>query len=142
MATGKLAKGFTLEVETAAGSGVFQKLFGLTGFSKPNAKIDEVETTDMDDAAKRFIAGLADYGSMDFPINWEPNSATDVFIEAWKADALTGDGNRATRLTYRGGATDTIDTFVSSYDAKADSPGAVMKGTLSLRCSGAPTRAP
>lgn len=134
-----LAYGSTLEVETAAGSAVYTTIAEIKSVSKPNASVDEVEVTHMTSPsrAKEFKAGLTDYGEIAFDINWVPSSATDVFIETWRA----GGENRSVRVTY--GSTvykDTFSAFVKGYEAGASSPGEAMTGTLTLRVAGAVTR--
>lgn len=134
-----IAYGSTLEVEDEAGSGVFVKIAKITSIAKPNAAVDEVETTHMESPgrAKEFEAGLTDYGEVAYDIRWEASSATDLFIEAWRASGET----RSVRATYGlGGPNDTFPAFVKGYEAGAGSPGDVFNGTLTLRCAGLPVR--
>ncbi|HET6972338.1 MAG TPA: phage tail tube protein [Phenylobacterium sp.] len=142
MATGKLPKGFFLEIENSLGSGfgpgLSTRLAGLTSFSKPTIKVPDVDVTDLDDDATTTIPGLPDFGNMDYDINWMPNSPSDIFIEAM----LAGFEVRGARLNYPGGVTDTINVYVSSYDASASGPNQAMKGKVSFRCTGSKTRAP
>jgi predicted secreted protein len=135
----KIAYGSKLEVENAAGSGVFVQVAEIKSVSKPNASVDEVEVTHMESPgrAKEFIAGLTDYGTIEFDLNFVPNSAADTFIEAWRASGET----RSTRVTY--GATavkDTFPSFVQGYEGGASAPGEAMTGTLTLRVAGAVVR--
>lgn len=134
-----LAYGSTLEVETTAGSNTFTAIANITSVTKPNASVDEVETTTMEspNRAKQFEPGLTDYGSISYDINWNPSDATDVFIEAWRASGEV----RAVRVTYgETTAEDTFPAFVSGYEAGASAPGEVLKGTLTLRVAGAVVR--
>lgn len=134
-----IAYGSTLEVENAAGSGVFVKIAKIKSVTKPNPSTDEVETTHMESPgrAKEFEAGLSDYGTIDYDLNWEPGGTTDTFIEAWRASGET----RATRVKYGNTAVrDTFPAFVQSYEAGASAPGELLTGTLTLRVAGLPVR--
>jgi hypothetical protein len=134
----KIAYGSSLQVETSAGSGVFQTIAEIRSVNKPNAQVDEVEVTHMASpgTAKEFVAGLTDFGTVDFDINWIPSNATDLFIEAWRAAAET----RSVKVIYNGGAVDTFPAFVKDYSAGASSPGAAFQGKLTLRVAGAVVR--
>lgn len=134
-----IAYGSTLEVETAPGSGIFTTIAEIKSVSKPNPSVDEAEVTHMTSPgrAKEFIAGLADYGEIEFDINWVPSSSTDIFIEAWRSSGL----NRSVRVTYgQTTAKDTFLAFVKGYEAGASAPGEVLSGTLTLRVAGLPVR--
>jgi hypothetical protein len=134
----KIAYGTTLQVETAAGTGVYTALAEIRSVNKPNASVDDVEVTHMTSPglAKEFIAGLTDYGTLDLDLNWIPSSATDLFIEAWRADGST----RSVKITYPGSAVDTFPAFVKGYEAGASSPGDALQGKLTLRVAGAVVR--
>lgn len=134
----KLGSKSTIEVEDAPGSGVFVKLLGVKAVPGPEISFDETEVTDMDSDAKEFIATLRDFGEIEIPGNWAPNSATDLFLLDWAANNL----NRATRLSWPGGVSDTLETFIKNYKYGAEDPNAAMPFTLTLRCSGAAERAP
>jgi predicted secreted protein len=128
----------TLEVEDGT-PGTFTKIAEIKSVSKPNPSVDEVEVTHMEspDRAKEYIAGLSDYSTIDFDLNWVPDSATDLFIEAWRASGET----RQVKVTYGAtGATDTFPAFVQGYEAGASSPGEALAGTLTLRIAGAVVR--
>src|SRR5918992_3456345 len=134
-----IAYGSTLEVEDDADSGVFVAIAEIKSVYKPNAAVDEVEVTHMTSPsrAKEFLAGLTDYGEIAFDINWVPDSATDTFIEAWRASGET----RSTRVAYAStGAVDTFPSFVKGYEAGASAPGEPLAGTLTLRVAGAVIR--
>ena len=136
--TAKIAYGSTLQVETAAGTAVYAFIAEIKSVSKPSASVDEVEVTHMTSPglAKEFIAGLTDYGTIDFDINWIPSNATDLFLEAWRSDGI----NRTVKITYPGGAVDSFLAFLKSYGASASSPGDALAGKLTLRVAGAVTR--
>lgn len=134
----KIAYGSTLEVETSPGSGTYTTIAEIKSVSKPNASVDDVEVTHMTspNLAKEFIAGLTDYGDIQFDINWIPGSATDTFLEAWRASGL----NRSTRITYPGSIKDTFPAYMKGYEAGAAGPGDVLAGTLTLKVAGAVVR--
>lgn len=134
----KIAYGSKLEVETAPGSLVYTEIAEIKSVSKPNASVDDVDVTHMSSPglAKEFIPGLTDFGEISFDVNWVPGSATDQFLEAWRASGLT----RSARVTYPGNVKDTFPAYIKGYEAGASSPGDVLAGTLSLKVAGLPVR--
>jgi hypothetical protein len=136
--TAKIASGTTLQVENAAGTGIYTTIAEIRSVNKPSASVDEVEVTHMTSPglAKEFIAGLTDYGEVEFDINWIPSNATDLFLEAWRSDGI----NRSVKITYPGPAVDTFQAFLKGYEAGASSPGDALQGKLTLRVAGAVTR--
>jgi hypothetical protein len=134
----KIAYGSKLEVETAPGSGSFTEIAEIKSVSKPNASVEDVDVTHMSSPglAKEFIPGLTDFGEISFDVNWVPGSATDQFLEAWRASGLT----RAARVTYPGNVKDTFPAYIKGYEAGASAPGDVLAGSLSLKVAGLPVR--
>ncbi len=133
------AYGAIFAVETALNSGSFTDLVDTTEITAPNASVDEVEVTHMQspNRVKEFIAGLADYGSVTEKGNHVPQSATDIFLLAWRADG----GRRNCRITYTGGHTQTFLAFVKNYSVDTANPSAALKRTLVVRVAGAVTDA-
>lgn len=130
--------GTIIEVENAAGSGVFVELGEVTSITPPNDAVDQIEVTHMQspNRTKEFIAGLSDPGEMSVEINHIPGSDTDEFVIAWR----TSGEKRSTRIVYpNSGPTDTFPTFVLGYSptlAVADK----LSATLNLKVAGAVVR--
>lgn len=125
----------TFGVETAAGSGVFTTLAEVTNITAPNAQVDQVDVTHLTspNRAKEFKAGLADYGDMTVKLNHIPQSATDIFILAWR----TAGDTRSCKITYPNGHTQTFPGFVKGYQIEDFEASAALKSTLSVRVAGA-----
>lgn len=134
-----IAYGSYLEVENAAGSGVFVRVAKLTSLAKPNASTDEVDVTHMESPgrAKQFEPGMTDFGEIAYGIIWDASSATDLLIEAFRASGEV----RACRAGYgQTGKFDTYQGFPKGYEAAASSPGEPFKGTLTMRVASLPVR--
>ena len=129
--------GTFIEVETAAGSGVFFELGEVTGITPPNASIDQIEVTHMRSPlrTKEYVSGLGDPGEMSVDLNYVVGGATDDFILAWRADGST----RATRIRHPSADIDTFPSFITSYAPHI--PVADKKSaTLGLKVAGAVIR--
>lgn len=122
-----------LEVETAAGSGVYFELGEVTEIPEPNEQVDQQEATHMKSPGRRkeFVAGLTDPGDMAIQGNYIHGSPTDAFIKAWR---LSGE-NRSTRIVFEDATGTEFPSFVTGYD-KPHSVGQVRKFTLNLKVAG------
>lgn len=129
--------GTTIEVENAAGSGVYVELAEITSLTPPDEQVDEIEATHMKSPGrgKEFIQGLSDFGTMSMDMNYIPGSDTDDFILAWK----TAGENRSVKVTWPNGAIDTFPGFVKGYSGTSGVSDK-MGITLTLRVAGAPVR--
>lgn len=127
--------GATFAVETAASSGVYTTIAETTDLTPPSASVDQTEVTHMlsPNRAKEYKAGLADYGDMTEKGNHVPQSATDIFLLAWRADGST----RSCRITYNDGHTQTFPGFVKTYSVDSFNPSSALKRTLVVRVAGA-----
>lgn len=70
MATGILSKGTTLSYKENGGS-TFTKLADLQSIPDIGASVDKVEVTTLEDAAKRYINGIKDYGDLEFELLYD-----------------------------------------------------------------------
>jgi hypothetical protein len=130
-----IALGTLLEVRSGADtSSGYVSLGEIVGLTPPSDSVDEIDVTHMQSpgGVKEFIAGLSDPGEMSCKVNYIPGSTEDVFILAWKASRE----RRQTRITYPGGRTQTLLTFVKGYVPNELTPGGAMTATISLRNAG------
>lgn len=128
----------TLEVETFAGSGVYFELAEIKTVMKPNPQVEQVDVTHMKSPgrAREKKAGMIDYGTVTYGINWVPNGDTDDFIENWIDSGET----RSTRLTVNPfGATRTYPSHPVGYPAEAE-VGQPYEATIELSVDGAVVR--
>lgn len=128
----------SLEVETTWMANDWVELAEIKNAVKPHPTVDAVDVTHMRSPgrAKEKKAGLADYGSVDYDLNWIPNGLTDEYIEVWRESGET----RRTRLTLRpGGATRTFPSHVEDYTGEAQ-VGEAMTAQLTLSVDGVPIR--
>lgn len=135
--------------DTNSGSEV-EKIGQVTGFSGVGGQAGEIDVTDLDSTAREFVAGLTDNGTVSINVNWDPNDASHVSLEA-----LVGGSN--VRFLIGGSETGGTDpsytsTFVIPTDRTTlDFNGSVLsfqkdaetdnvwRGTLTVRVSGAIT---
>jgi hypothetical protein len=135
--TARIGYGTVIEVETAPGSGTYFTLAETFQHTPPSDSIDMVEATHFGstDRRREFISGLTDGGSASMQMNYNPGSATDVFIRAWRAPPGLA---RAIRTTFPNGATVAFSGLVESYET--DVPlGDRMTASLSVKVTGAVT---
>lgn len=130
--------GCTLEVETAANSGVYYELGEVTNITPPNAKTDQVDVTHMKspDRGREFISGLKDGGETSIDFNYIPGGATADFVAAWRASSE----NRSVKLSFPADAE--VWTFPGFPLGFAVTLGVaeVVKGSLNLKVAGAVSR--
>ncbi|WP_337186580.1 phage tail tube protein [Phenylobacterium sp.] len=128
----------TLEVETAAGSGIYFELAEIKTMMKPNPQVEKHDVTHMKspNRAREKRSGLKEYGTVTYGLNWIPDSPTDDFIEDW----IDSGESRSTRLTFNpGGATRTFLSSPEGYPAEAE-VGQPYEATLDLSVDGAVAR--
>lgn len=128
----------TLEVGNAPGtSPTYTELAELLSFTPPAGTVDEVETTHMKSPgrSKQFTPGLIDRGTATATFNHVPGSATDVFLNAWRASAEL----RQLRYTYPDGSVVIFSGFLSEYSIENVTIEGKMTATVSVRVSGVVT---
>lgn len=125
-----LGYGTFFELETAAGSGVFEKIAEATSITPPTETTDSVEVTHMEseDQTREFIPGLIDPGELGLDLNWIPGSDTDELLRAWRE-------RRRCRLTFPNDVTWTFTAFKTSYSGETPMEGK-MAGSLTAKVSG------
>ncbi len=131
---------YGIEVETAAGSGVFFELAEVTNITPPSDSVDDVDATHMKSPGRvrEFISGLSDPGDMSLDMNYVPGEATDAFIVAWRLSGET----REVRIVHPDASAVTHDQFpayVKGYTPTM-SIGEKLSATLSLKVAGAVVR--
>jgi len=109
-----LGFGTIFELETAAGSGVFEQIAEVTSLTPPTETTDSVEVTHMEspDMTREFIPGLIDPGEVGLDMNWIPGSDTDDLLRAWRE-------RRRARITFPNSVTWTFSAFKTSYSGEA-----------------------
>ena len=132
-ATGMTAISTTVEVETT--SGVWFKLEKISGFTPPNAQVDQVDVTHLEstDGVREFIPGLTTLGDASIPMNYIPGSDTDTYIVAWR---VTNDVRRV-RVTYPTGVVDIFPAFPTGYSPELGDGSTKSTATLALKAAGA-----
>lgn len=138
MSNGSIGYGLTLEVGNAPGTNpTYTELAEVLSFTPPGGAVDDVETTHMKSPGRRkqFIPGLIDGGTAVANFNYVPASATDTFLNAWRASAEL----RQVRATYPDGSTVICTAYVSDYVPENVVMDGKMTSTLSVKVSGAVT---
>jgi predicted secreted protein len=137
--TANIGYGTVVEVETSPGSGVFFALAQCFEATPPSAEVDLVDTTHFGSPgrSREFIPGLSDRGTSSLSMNHESASATDVFIEAWRAAGQT----RAIRITYPNASRVDFAGFVLNYQPNIPLDDK-MTATLEIKVTGQPVVLP
>lgn len=106
--------GSAFAVESAAASGVYTTLAEVTDITPPSESVDVIDVTHMasPDSTREFIQGLMDPGEVSLEMNFEPSSATDDFIRAWRSSRET----RSCKITFPNSVTWIFDGFVTGYE--------------------------
>jgi len=130
-------------IENAPGSGVFVELAEVYSVTPPEVAIDQVEVTHFQSPgrSKQYIAALSDNGTAQAEMNYVPNSATDIRIEALRAAGTV----LAMRITYPNNTTVTFQAFVATYakgipvnDRMTATVGFKVSGDVTIAAGGAP----
>lgn len=108
-----LGFGTFFELETAAGSGVFERIAEVTSITPPTETTDSVEVTHMEsaDMTREFIPGLIDPGEVGLDMNWIPGSDSDELLRAWRE-------RRKARIIYPNAVKWTFSAFKTSYSGE------------------------
>ena len=77
-----LSKGIKLKAGEA-------EISGLISIPDMGGDPEQVDVTTLADASKKYIAGLVDYGSLDFEFNYESGAAGNYAVLGEKEDAET-----------------------------------------------------
>jgi hypothetical protein len=115
------------------------KAVQVKSFGLPSPTVDQLESTNLDSAAKEFVPGDTDFGEFEVKLNLRPGSDTDTKIEAWVAAQV----ERAFKcnVAVRSVLTRSYDgiAIAVAYDHGEINRGGVMEATLRLRSTGAVT---
>lgn len=132
---------FALSTDQTEGNLV--ELVQVVSFPLPEVEVDQVETTHLQspDRFKEYDDGLADGGSVAVLLNFRPGSDTDEMIDDWE----TARGKRMVRFTVplQGVPVKTYTCLATfqGYNRGTVSPGEKMEATLTVKLSGAVTKA-
>lgn len=138
MSDATIGYGLTLEVGTTTSTTpTYFELAEVTSCQPPQGTVDDVDVTHMKSPQRRreFIAGLTDSGQAAATMNYVPASATDVFLEAWRASGET----RKLRLTYADGTIVEFFGYISTYSPDNVPIDGKMGATLNMKVTGAIT---
>lgn len=123
MATGILSKGITIGYSTSSTSPItYTAIPDLQSIPDIGASPEKVEVTTLADSAKRYIAGIKDYGDLDFEFLYDNSAATSSYrvvrgledagsVVNWQVSFADG-----TKFAFSGTVTTTI-TGVGVNDA-------------------------
>lgn len=135
----KSTKGLKLQRGDGGGSEVFTTIGEVTNIKGPSEKAPQLDATSFDSTAMEFIAGLPDNGELTFDVNFV---GSDAQQQGLRTDLRNGT-LRNFKLILPDHATTptTIDfaAIVTGAPEIAGSVNAVIKGSCSLRISGAAT---
>lgn len=125
------------ELETAAGSGVFQQIGEITKLSPPNEKADVLDASNFDspNGYKEFVLGLTDPGELKFDMNLVPGSASETLLLAAKISRTA----YAAKITFPAGQIWQFQLLITDYapDAPVDK---IMTCSVTGKVSGSITR--
>lgn len=123
-------------IETGVGTGVYTELAEVYDTKPPEATVSEFDATHYQSPgrSKEFGVGLTDNGNAMAAMNYYPNSASDMRIEALR---LAGTILRH-RITYPNGVTVLYPAFVSGY-SKGIPLDDRMTAEMQVRVAGAVT---
>lgn len=126
----------------------------VTSIDGIDTSIEQLETTCLEDKAKRFMAGLASPGTASFGINSDPNTATHIKLHQHKIAGRTlkwavawSDGTAAPTIDPYGELTGTNRTFIF-FDGFMNSfpfsfqQNTVVQSTVGIQVSGEPEWVP
>jgi hypothetical protein len=135
MSDARIGYGLTLEVGTTTSqTPIYFELAEVTSFQPPQATIDKIDVTHMKSPNRRrqSIPGLTESGEAAATMNYVPGSATDVFLETWRASGET----RKVRGTYPDGRGILFTAYVSTYSPDNIPVDGKMVATLNMQVSG------
>ncbi|MBK4216134.1 hypothetical protein JJJ17_09370 [Paracoccus caeni] len=117
MADGMIGYGSTVRIGRGA-TPTFTELALIGDLDLPDEQIDEVEVTHMKSPGRRrqFIAGLIDSGELTIPMNYIPNSPSDVLCRELKA---SGEDVIVEITITEGGTPEQFVGFVNGYNRSA-----------------------
>lgn len=121
---------------TAPGSDTFTAIAQVTQITGPAAEKAEIETTPLSaTAAKEFIAGIADSGSLEFTINFDGADAQHQLLQS---DAYAVGNSRNWQLTLSDSTVFDIVGEVTTFNI-SNEVGAAVTAECAVKISGAPT---
>lgn len=132
----KAVIGTTIKVKEAA---TFVAIGGdIKTIQVPNPKFSKIDATHLLSAAKEWVAGIRDNGTLNIAINYVPNSAAHKtllnVLGQTKEYEISFDITPAVKCTF--------SALASGFDSDAGGPEDLFSGTLTLDVSGAITWTP
>lgn len=135
----KSSKGIKLQRGDGGGSEVFTTIAEITNVKGPSQKAGTLDATSFDSTSMEFIAALSDGGEVTFDMNF---IGSDAQQQGLRTDHVAGTV-RNFKLIYPDHATTpTTVSFAALVTAPPEPSGGVnqvIKGSASLKVSGAPT---
>lgn len=122
----------TLEIETTPG--VWFEIGEIKGIQQPDGQVEALDRTHMKSPgrAKEKAAGLIDYGTVTYPMNWVPGSTSDAYIRAWRKKGDT----RNARITLQPeNEQQVFPAHVAGYSGEAN-VGEIKAASLTLEVDG------
>lgn len=128
--------GFKIEIGNGATPEVFTRIGGVLKIAAPQPKRDTIDSTDLADTGKTFVAGLVDGGEVALDLNVNPADAGQIALKAAFA--------AATAVNFRVSLTDVGPTkcdFAALVTAAPSASGGVsskLETSATLKVSGTP----
>lgn len=135
----KSTKALKLQRGDGGGTEVFTTIGEVTNIKGPSEKVDQLEVTSFDSAAKEYIGGLSDGGEISFDTNFVGN---DVQQQGLRTDLRAGTLRNFKIILNDHATTPTTITFaaiVTSAPEISGSVNAAIKSSSTLKISGLPT---
>lgn len=135
------AQGVLIQRGDGAGTEVFTTIAEVLSFTGPTQSSAEVEVTSFDSAAKEFIAGLRDGGSISFDMNFVASNAAQQGLQTDMNNAAT----RNFKLilpdnTVTGDRTTiTFAAVITQFTLLKGQVDQALSSSVTLKLSGAPT---
>lgn len=107
-------------------------------FTPPSDEDEEVEATHLQSTAREYIAGIPEFGEVEFTINFVPGSDTETMILAAKA----GRQPVPWRIVWKNGWEWAYNALVRGYAPGEITPDGKMEASVKTRVTGSVIRAP
>lgn len=130
------------------------KIGNITDIGEFGKQAGEIDTSNLDSAAKEYLAGLPDNGEITLTVNVDPKSAAHQFMNtnaggAAVYDSLVGWSDGTTAPTATGGvitppaaasrSSSKFKTVIKGYRYQVGGIDSVIKATITMRVTGAIT---
>ena len=126
--------GAKFSCEDVAGNANYVLSVEVTDITPPASKLDAIDATHMQSPGglREFIPGLIDAGECSITMAFDPQSATDVLLQAWQAARE----KRSACITFGDGTKWTFSAIPTDYAIGAVTIDGKMTATLTAKLSG------